>query len=181
MQSLSNQLGLLEYPFFFCSVLGCIIILERFLLLVRSTVSQNLNDNAKALVRLYAKESNSARADIASLWLQRQQKKLLSGIKLLNLLVIITPLLGLLGTVLGLIQAFGDISQQVGPVEVSTLAKGLGLAMTTTAAGLIIAIPFMAISHLYQLWVARMLDATELKMNKENLLVDGLDLSQLKI
>lgn len=46
-------------------------------------------------------------------------KKLSSGFTLLNLIVLIAPLLGLLGTVIGLIQVFTNISLQLGPVEVA--------------------------------------------------------------
>lgn len=52
----------------------------------------------------------------------------------------IAPLLGLLGTVVGLIKAFAHISQIGANVEVSDLAGGIWEAMLTTANGLIVAI-----------------------------------------
>ncbi|HOO73469.1 MAG TPA: MotA/TolQ/ExbB proton channel family protein [Spirochaetota bacterium] len=53
----------------------------------------------------------------------------------------IAPLLGLLGTVTGIIGAFAVISELGGQVDVSALAGGIWEAMITTAAGLIVAIP----------------------------------------
>jgi len=53
----------------------------------------------------------------------------------------ISPLLGLLGTVTGIIQSFSVISRLGGQVDVTALAGGIWEAMITTAAGLIIAIP----------------------------------------
>ena len=52
-----------------------------------------------------------------------------------------TPLLGLLGTVLGMIKVFFTIGIGQSVPDPSVLAKGIGLALITTAAGLIVAIP----------------------------------------
>ena len=55
----------------------------------------------------------------------------------------ISPMVGLLGTVLGMIQAFNVIAFQTGAVKPILLASGISKAMVTTAAGLIVAIPAM--------------------------------------
>lgn len=55
----------------------------------------------------------------------------------------ISPMVGLLGTILGMIQAFNVIAFQTGAVKPILLAGGISKAMVTTAAGLIIAIPSM--------------------------------------
>lgn len=60
----------------------------------------------------------------------------------------VSPLLGLLGTVTGIIAAFGVISRLGGQVDVTALAGGIWEAMLTTAAGLIVAIPAQ-LSYLY--------------------------------
>ena len=179
--SFTQSLGFLEVPLVICSVIGCIITLERFLLLLRYGSTSKLMSQGVALVGLYSSESRTTRSEIASLWLSEQQKKLSSGLRLLNLIVLIAPLLGLLGTVIGLIQVFANISLQPGPVEVATLADGLSLAMTTTAAGLLIAIPFMTVAHLYSLWIDRLLSKSELQMNKKNLSIDNIDILGIKI
>ncbi len=53
----------------------------------------------------------------------------------------IAPMIGLLGTVLGMIQAFNVIAFQTGAVKPILLAGGISKAMVTTAAGLTIAVP----------------------------------------
>ena len=53
----------------------------------------------------------------------------------------ISPLLGLLGTVLGMIQSFQDLAQAQGSANASVLAGGIWLALLTTAGGLMVAIP----------------------------------------
>ncbi|MDP8299404.1 MAG: MotA/TolQ/ExbB proton channel family protein [Candidatus Tantalella remota] len=55
----------------------------------------------------------------------------------------ISPMVGLLGTVLGMIQAFNVIAFQTGAVKPILLASGISKAMVTTATGLIVAIPCM--------------------------------------
>ena len=57
------------------------------------------------------------------------------------------PLLGFLGTVIGMIVAFQNI-EAAGEVEATLVAGGIKIALITTAAGLIIAIP-MNIMHNY--------------------------------
>ena len=52
-----------------------------------------------------------------------------------------TPLLGLLGTVIGMIKVFFTIGTNQSGVNPEILAQGIGLALVTTAAGLIVAIP----------------------------------------
>jgi biopolymer transport protein ExbB len=60
----------------------------------------------------------------------------------------ITPLLGLLGTVLGMIKAFMVIQEMGGKVNASVLAGGIWEAMLTTALGLAVALPTM-VAHSY--------------------------------
>ena len=58
----------------------------------------------------------------------------------LGTIAAITPLLGLLGTVIGMIQVFNVITTE-GVGDPSILAQGISVALITTAAGLTIAIP----------------------------------------
>ena len=64
----------------------------------------------------------------------------------------ISPLLGLLGTVAGMIKAFAQIQAKMGVVNPSDLAEGIGNALITTAAGLVVAIPTLV---LYNYFVAK--------------------------
>ncbi|KMK65242.1 MotA/TolQ/ExbB proton channel family protein [Puniceibacterium sp. IMCC21224] len=63
------------------------------------------------------------------------------GIRLLELVGMIAPLLGLLGTVLGMIQSFRSLEMAEGAANASILAGGIWQALLTTAAGLVVAIP----------------------------------------
>jgi len=61
-----------------------------------------------------------------------------------------TPLLGLLGTVIGMIKVFFTLGIGQSTPDPSLLAKGIGLALITTAAGLIVAIPSFFMHRYFQ-------------------------------
>jgi len=65
-------------------------------------------------------------------------------IRLLELVAMISPLLGLLGTVLGMIQSFQELELAEGAANAAVLAGGIWQALLTTAAGLVVAIPAAA-------------------------------------
>ncbi|WP_435140683.1 MotA/TolQ/ExbB proton channel family protein [Pseudopelagicola sp. nBUS_19] len=62
-------------------------------------------------------------------------------LRLLELIAMVAPLMGLLGTVLGMIQSFQELEMAQGSANASVLAGGIWQALLTTAAGLIVAIP----------------------------------------
>ncbi len=68
--------------------------------------------------------------------------KLEKNAKILSMIAYLTPLIGLLGTVLGFIQAFSEM-RQTGLMDISTTRVGEAMeyALVTTAAGLVVAIP----------------------------------------
>ena len=67
-----------------------------------------------------------------------------SGLRMLALIAYISPLIGLLGTVLGMIDAFQALEAAGNRVDPSILSGGISVALLTTAAGLIVAIPAAA-------------------------------------
>ncbi len=77
-----------------------------------------------------------------------------SGLAFLSLIATISPLLGLLGTVLGMIEAFQQLETAGDRVDPAILSGGIWEALLTTAAGLSVAIPAAA---LYT-WLQRTVD-----------------------
>jgi biopolymer transport protein ExbB/TolQ len=67
--------------------------------------------------------------------------KIRARINFLTLFANISTLLGLLGTIMGLITAFQSVSSANEAMKQEILAKGISMAMLTTAAGLVVAIP----------------------------------------
>ncbi|WP_373050814.1 MotA/TolQ/ExbB proton channel family protein [Thalassovita aquimarina] len=81
-----------------------------------------------------------AREQITSV-AQRELGQLRAGLRPLELIMTIAPLIGLLGTVLGMIEAFQALETSGGQADPSVLAGGIWEALLTTAAGMAVAIP----------------------------------------
>lgn len=99
---------------------------------------------------MYRSLPTAARDEIlkreGSLLLERLERRL----RWLGIVGQLAPMLGLAGTVLGLVEAFAQVEQQGGTVEPSHLAAGIWQALITTVAGLAIAIPALMAFHWFQ-------------------------------
>ena len=79
---------------------------------------------------------------------EREASKLYANIRPISLAVTVTPLLGLLGTVQGMILAFYTTANlEAGANRAAELAQGIYVALITTFAGLCVAIPAAMIAH----------------------------------
>ncbi|MFV0442057.1 MAG: MotA/TolQ/ExbB proton channel family protein [Planctomycetaceae bacterium] len=74
---------------------------------------------------------------------QEQAARLFRKIEYLSVIGTIAPMLGLMGTVWGMIQAFGEFARQANP-QVAEFAPGISHALVTTLMGLCVAIPALA-------------------------------------
>jgi biopolymer transport protein ExbB len=62
----------------------------------------------------------------------------------------IAPMLGLLGTVIGMIEAFSEVAATQGTARAADLAEGIYLALVTTVEGLVVAIPALAVFAIFR-------------------------------
>lgn len=92
----------------------------------------------------YRKYSPEVIHDLISDAANLEVPKMERNIALLGTIAHITPLLGLLGTVTGNIQAFGVLSDFGAAADPGLLAGGIAEALVTTAAGIVAAIPAIA-------------------------------------
>ncbi len=76
---------------------------------------------------------------------EERTTKLLRKIELLNVIGNVAPMMGLLGTVYGMIKVFSKIVQAGGMPDASQLADGVGTALVTTFWGLVVAIPALSV------------------------------------
>lgn len=82
---------------------------------------------------------------------EREAARLYSNVRWLNLCASVTPLVGLLGTVQGMIQAFFVTAHlPVGVNRAESLAQGIYVALVTTFGGLVVAIPAAILAHLFE-------------------------------
>ena len=83
-----------------------------------------------------------------------EASRLRAGFRFMDLAVTAAPLLGLLGTVFGMIEAFRALEQAGSQVDPALWSGGIWEALLTTAAGLSVAIPALAAFH----WFDRTLE-----------------------
>ncbi len=169
--------GVLMWPILLCSIISITIILERLCHFYRLRLRipnifsrvRNLIKEGKAEEALRLCESSpSPVAHILAVGIHIRQRSLeereriisWAGSKIVRqadrnlrgLAIIgnITPLLGLLGTVTGMIRAFIKIQELGGRVDASVLAGGIWEALITTAFGLSVAIPTIVFYHYFE-------------------------------
>ena len=90
---------------------------------------------------------------------RRAQRLLLpfeSPLKILEVIAALAPLIGLLGTVMGMMTAFDAMANAQGQADPAELSGGIYEALSTTATGLAIAIPFAAIAAWMEFRMRRM-------------------------
>lgn len=108
-----------------------------FLIIIRDVIST------------HASHSDDMRAEIAYLF-NRNFKSALNGLSWLKMVTVISPLLGLLGTVMGMLMVFDAVAQAAAQ-NPEILARGIWQALLTTVMGLCVAIPTMIIYYILSL------------------------------
>jgi len=93
--------------------------------------------------------------------------KLETGFRLLDSVAQLAPLLGLFGTVLGMIEAFRSLQAAGSQVDPSILAGGIWVALLTTAVGLVVAMPTALILS----WLEQRMEAERVIADKAILTV----------
>ena len=90
---------------------------------------------------LLARGAASVREGRATIAIEEIVRGLDRRVGFLGMAARVAPLLGLLGTVIGMIQTFSRLASASGAIDMTLLADGIWQALLTTAAGLVIAIP----------------------------------------
>ena len=169
--------GIVMIPIGICSFVAVAVFIERLISLRRSaiipatflpglkkTLRKDPTDKAKAIA--YCRKNASPVANVFAAGIkkldgsiesiqqrideagQREVLKLRRFLRVLSVIASVTPLMGLLGTIFGMIKAFQTVAisgEALG--KASLLAKGIYEAMITTAGGLLVAIPVLIAYH----------------------------------
>lgn len=169
--------GFFIWPILLCSVVSLATILERAWYFFRTRLrNQNLPERTLALLRANKPDEAAALCEAEPGFLGRflavglkvvdrqedEKQKILrragsreleEGEKHLRVLSVIgstSTLLGLLGTVTGMVQTFMTIEKAGGMADVTVLAGGIWEALLTTVAGLCVAIPTLVCFHYFE-------------------------------
>ena len=159
--------GIIIWPIIFLSIISLAIVLEKIWNLARDIIiPKNLTENLISLIsegslserkikkmskdsvlgNIFAQLVREKNKDKSSLRLKAEEvgrfevNRLEQYLSLLGTIATVSPILGLLGTVMGMINIFSNLLESnLG--SVSPLAGGIAEALVTTAAGLVVAIP----------------------------------------
>ena len=169
---LMSKGGVIMWPILVCSILALAIAIERFYSLrrvsidtrefmdvIRTALRQNriqeavqICDDANApigrIVKAGILKFNRSKEDIREAIEDAGHLELPRLERYMNAMATcahVTPLLGLLGTVQGMIRCFAAIENKQGQVNPSDLAQGIANALITTFAGLSVAIPTLVV------------------------------------
>ncbi|HCF91992.1 MAG TPA: hypothetical protein DF292_03615 [Firmicutes bacterium] len=169
MFTIISKGGPVMYPLLLCSVTALAVIVERIIFFVRLRKTENglsdrlraarkliaagatneavllFNDSDGPVMRVLSNGLAAANPENAELEMQAaaslERKKLFSGLSILDTIVTAAPLLGLLGTVTGILNTFRLLGAASAMGRMESVGLGIAEALITTASGLIIAIP----------------------------------------
>ena len=161
--------GVVMYPLLFCSLAALAVIVERLLFYLdlsrvergqseriksfRRRLAADGRENAIKLLRTddgpvarvllaaasTADEREAARELRAAA--ETERRRLFAGLTILDTVVTAAPLLGLLGTVLGILHTFNVLGGGQATRSMEAVGRGIAEALITTATGLLIALP----------------------------------------
>ena len=148
-----EQGGFVGYVILFIGFIGVLISLERFIVLVRTNrkVQKQLKTKKPAdnpLGRIMQVYESNPDVDTETLGLKldeailKEIPRVQRGLGALALLAAVSPLLGLLGTVTGIIETFQSITLY-GTGDPRVMSGGISQALVTTVMGLLVAIPLL--------------------------------------
>ncbi len=157
----SSDAGLIGWVIIGVGLLGLALCLIRGLVLtasgakIKSQLKKAEPSSGNALGRVMSVYSDNPDSDVETLELKldeailRETGPLESGLAFIKMLYVIAPLLGLLGTVVGMINTFQAITL-FGTGDPKNMAGGISQALVTTVLGLVVAIPLTFLHSLLQ-------------------------------
>jgi len=174
--------GLVMWPILFCSIVALAVAIDRFLVLRRAKINlpaflvrirgfiknKDMSGAASFCLREKSPIANMVRKGLKKFGMghervkeaienagRQEVSKLEKGLSILATIAGVAPLLGFLGTVTGMIQAFMRIEDLAGAASPSDLAGGIWEALLTTAFGLIVGIPAYVAYNYFLSWITK--------------------------
>ncbi|MCK5807693.1 MotA/TolQ/ExbB proton channel family protein [bacterium] len=182
-----SQGGVIMAPILLCSLVSMTILFERLYALKRKRIVDNIDlyqhiaknntdkellketekheDHlARVLTRMLKDDIQSDMQKSAELYGQEASESIYCCTSIPGIMATISPLLGLLGTTLGMIQIFNKFTEAGGDPMV--LAGGIWEALITTAAGLTVAIPSLLIYRYLQFRAEKAVSQLEFSLSR---------------
>ncbi len=154
-----NQGGIVGYSIIALGIIGLLIAIWRWVILsidsrkVAAQLKRNSASTDNPLGRVLAAYESNKNADTETIELKlseaalKEMPALTKGLLFIKVIAVVAPLLGLLGTVTGMIKTFQVITLY-GAGDPKMMAGGISQALMTTVLGLVVAIPMVLIHTL---------------------------------
>ena len=149
--------GVIVYILIALNMIGFSVIFFKFINILQ--YKSRLLTNVDEIVKKLQASSSQSTANYLDIIVQQKVKKLENGLNTIKIIATISPLLGLLGTVIGIFSSF-DIISKVGLDDPTLFSSGISIALITTVVGLIVAIPH----YIFYNYFIGTLDNYELKL-----------------
>jgi biopolymer transport protein ExbB len=161
LEQVREDSGIVGYTIIGIGILGLLLCLWKLFSLyatggsIRRQMKSETADKANPLGRVLAVYTDNPDTDIETLELKldeailRETAPLETGLSFIKVLYVVAPLLGLLGTVVGMIATFQMITL-FGTGDPRMMAGGISMALVTTVEGLVVAIPLTLLHSFLQ-------------------------------
>jgi len=184
--------GILMWPILLCSIIGLAVVIDRYVVIRKAKINvpafmvrirgfikkKDISGAVSHCMEEKSPVANVVRKGLKKYKLGHERvkesienagsqevSKLEKGLPILATISGIAPLLGFLGTVTGMISAFMRIEDLQGSANPSDLAGGIWEALITTAFGLIVGIPALALYNYFVSAVKKLVGEIEMVAN----------------
>jgi len=185
LSTLIDRGGIVMVPLFVLSIISLALIIERIWFWVLlggrgnmrrlEKINIALRDGDKEMVTQLTRRDGSPYGEVANTLIsqgasdavaleavERQRPRLDRFMVALSTIITAAPLLGILGTVLGIIQSFRLLGDQTTLTDPSDVAGGIAAALLTTALGLIVALVTLFPYMLFRGWASQTIGRLEM-------------------
>ncbi|MGB5919222.1 MotA/TolQ/ExbB proton channel family protein [Arcobacter sp.] len=160
LMSYIDRGGVIVYILIFLNIIGFTIMFWKLVVILSSRAGK---EKIVQDILAFVKTTNSSfEKESVENVINRRIRKLEFGLNTVKIIASIAPLLGLLGTVIGVLNSFDSITKS-GLGDPAVFSSGISVALITTVAGLIVAIPH----YIGYNYIVGILDDIELKIQKE--------------
>ncbi|MFT4967383.1 MAG: biopolymer transport protein ExbB/TolQ [Candidatus Deianiraeaceae bacterium] len=169
------QFGKAGFILFICAFVISVITIERIYFLFIAYPQKNKDALLSGLLQTLDDEKQkpiNIREAHVTQEVERVDALLSKGLILIRFISVISPMLGLFGTILGMIAIFGSISEANSPVTPALISEGLREALYTTALGLSIAMPSIGINVFFNSYINARIQTYVYILNEKNISID---------
>jgi biopolymer transport protein ExbB/TolQ len=145
-----GSLGVLAVPLLLALSIVFVVLIERIIFFTIVFKKEGAISNIEAIIIKNKSYPKHLREDFIEIELDDIERSIVFGLNLLKFIASVATMLGLLGTIVGMIEIFSSISTVKTAVSPAVISAGIQKAMYTTAYGLVIAIFALMVHYVFE-------------------------------